>query len=94
MPRLTQIALIISATGFMASCAAVPPPQPVALPPPPTPHWSASDFDCGTEPGAPPQDTQKAVAESYTADALTWGRCGNIKLHARGADAGRYGYVK
>jgi hypothetical protein len=53
----------------------------------------AADFDCGDEPGAPPQDTTKGVVEAYQTDALSWGRTCGTKLKARGADASRYGLL-
>lgn len=61
--------------------------------PKPLPAWIADDFTCGREPAPPPQQTTKGVAEGYQTDTLVHGRECENKLHARGADAARYGLI-
>lgn len=63
------------------------------MPPPPTPAWTAADFDCGAEPETPPHETTKARAEGYQTDTLAWGRTCETTLKARGEDAKRYGLL-
>lgn len=73
-------------TMFIASCSSAPKPQPNK----PLPTWTASDFNCGSEPGPPSQVTTKGANEVYLARLLEWGRVCDTKLRARGADAARY----